>query len=76
MIVGDVVDPEFAGVDVAQYQVGGAGDSDRGNACELPVQTDIADLACEGDLIDYVVEEEFPGVRVAKDDIAFRRGCC
>src|SRR5262249_46054959 len=41
------------------------------DAEELAVRADSADLACEGDLIfTYLVEEQFPGVRVAKDHIA------
>jgi hypothetical protein len=71
LIVGDVVDLELAGVDVAQYQ-GGAGDSDWGNAGELPIHADRADGGRAGDLIvAYVVDQELAGIGVAKDHIAF-----
>ena len=73
LIVGDVVDLESAGVDVAQYQVGAAGAADRGNACELPVR---ADRECDGsdtrepvagDVVDY----QCARVTVAQYEIAF-----
>jgi len=40
LIVGDVVDLERAGVDVAQDEIGGAGCMDRRNARVLPVEAD------------------------------------
>jgi hypothetical protein len=43
LIVCDVVDLESAGVDVAQYKIGGARSSDWGDACELPIEPDRAD---------------------------------
>src|SRR4029077_14181191 len=51
LIVGDVVNLERAGVDVAQDQVGRAGRMDRRNASVLPVETDVAQEERAGDLV-------------------------
>src|SRR4029077_19706558 len=51
LIGGDVVDLELPGIDVAQYQVGGARAVDWGNPGELPLQADRAQDVRAGDLI-------------------------
>ena len=51
VIVGDVVDLECAGVDVAQHEVGRASGVDRGDARELPIQADRAEEGGAGDLV-------------------------
>ena len=45
LIVGDVVNLESAGVDVAQYQVGGLGGADGSDARKLPIHPNCADEA-------------------------------
>src|SRR5262249_46791617 len=72
LIVGDVVDLERAGIDVAQHEVGPASATDRGDACELPIQADRADEGGAGKLIVVDVLPFQPaGPIVAQDQIAF-----
>jgi len=72
LIVGDVVDLEFAGVDVAQDEVGRARCVDRGNARELPLQPDRPDESGAGELIVIdVVHFQPAGLAVAQQQIGF-----
>src|SRR5262249_57127604 len=73
VIVGDVVDLECAGVDVAQDQVGRGFAHDGSNARELPLQADRAEEGgAAGDLIVVDVQDfQSAGAAVAQQEIAF-----
>ena len=75
MIVGDVIDFECAAVDVAQHEVGRARCMYRGNARELPIQSDRADEGGASDLIVIdVVHFQPAGPAVAQQEIGFAGG--
>jgi hypothetical protein len=72
LIVGDVVDLERAGVDVAQHEIGGAGGVNWRNAGILPIQTDGADEGGAGELVVVDVVHFQPAViGVAQQEIGF-----
>ena len=72
MIVGDVVDLECAGIDVAQHEIGSTGGVNWGDARELPIQSNRADESCAGDLIVVdVIDLQPAGIRVAQQQIGF-----
>jgi hypothetical protein len=72
VIVGDVVDLECAGVDVAQDKVGRGFADDGSNARELLIQADLAQGLRAGDLVVAdVVNPKFTGIGVAQQKIAF-----
>src|SRR5437660_12717345 len=70
LVVGDVVDLEGAGVDVAQHHVGGAGSTHRAEARDLPVEPDRAYEGRAGDLVvGDVVDLEAAGLGVAHHQV-------
>ena len=72
MIVGDVVDLECAGVDVAQYQVGGAGSADGSDARKLPIHPNRADEGGARELVVVdVVDLQSARAAIAQQEIAF-----
>jgi len=72
LIVGDIVNLECAGVDVAQDQVGFGGGPNGSNARELPIQADRADEGGASELIVVdVVELQCARAAVAQQEIAF-----
>ena len=72
LVVGDVVDLQSAGVDVAQQEIAFAGDAaEVADARELPIQADRADKGGAGDLIAVdVVDLQSAGIGVAQEHIA------
>src|SRR5262249_50895450 len=64
LIVGDVVDLECAGVDVAQDQVGCAGGADGSDTRVLPIQSDRADKGGTRELV-VVDVVDFQSARAA-----------
>src|SRR6516164_4472821 len=71
-VVGDVVDLERAGIDVAQDEVGPARATDRSDARELPLQADRAEEGRAGKLVVVdVVHLQPAGFNVAQQEMGF-----
>jgi hypothetical protein len=71
LIVGDVIDFEGAGIDIAQHEIGRAG-LHRRNARVLPIQADRAQEGCAGDLVVIdIVHLQSTGIDVAQQEITF-----
>jgi len=72
LIVGDVVDLELAGMDVAQHKIRFAGAVNRADPGELPIQADSADEGCARELVVIdVVHFQSASIDVAQQQIGF-----